>query len=428
MAATRARREKILMLGHSGEIGGASRSLVTVARELSQAGCTVHVLLPSGPICADLELLGATVERWTPPACYWLGASVYSSGVLKLSPGYLLALALLPLRILVATRMIKRLVRQYRITAIHVNSLVLFPVALPLAVIGRRLRIRVVWHIRELVGDRLMRPIQSLIIKVIDFASDVIVAITESVAEAFLTSDKVVVINNEVDEAWLVREPEPQCLDSQSLIVCTASPFLEGKGIPDFLRMARLVAQRHPDTRFVLYTNRPTSTGRFDRLVWRMLLRLSHTARWVSRGYWEVTECLLDRCINIVFGQEITPDTYSHHSVYVNADEMGVSWGRTVVEAMCAGLPVVTTGCCQEFVIEGQTGFLVPPGRPDLLAHRVEVLLEDADLRVSMGRAGRERAKRLFSSETYRQGILGAFGLATIPRCAEDKEMEIRAT
>lgn len=420
---------KVLLLSHSAGIGGASFSLVTVTRELCQAGCSVHVLSPDGPICRDLERLGATVTRWEPPACYWLGASVYSSGVLKLSPGYLIALLLLPFRLLVAVRLIQKLIQQFGITIIHVNSLVMFPLALPVRFICRKRQIKVVWHIRELVGDQLVAPVRTLIIKGIIAASDIIIAITSNEAAPFLFSEKVRVIHNAVDEAWFVETVETQRVPDRHPIVCMATGFLAGKGIPNFLKMAHLVAQQYPDAQFELYTTQPRLTGRLDRLAWKIFLRLSPTARWASSGLWNVTECLLDRRIKLIFGQKITPSSYSRCSIFVNPSEVGAPWGRVIIEAMCAGLPVVATGSSQEFVIDGETGFLVSPGRPDLLARRVGQLLQDPELRASMGDAGRKRAKQLFSPEIYRSKILGAFGLLKASECnTEDGTEGMSAT
>ncbi|MBU0516478.1 MAG: glycosyltransferase family 4 protein [Proteobacteria bacterium] len=66
---------------------------------------------------------------------------------------------------------------------------------------------------------------------------------------------------------------------------------------------------------------------------------------------------------------------------------------RTLLEAMAMGLPAVVTdvGGNPEVVRPGETGFLLPPRRPDLIADRVGRLLEDGDLRQRMGRAGRRR-------------------------------------
>jgi len=60
---------------------------------------------------------------------------------------------------------------------------------------------------------------------------------------------------------------------------------------------------------------------------------------------------------------------------------------------MAMGLPAVVTavGGNPEVVRSGETGFLLPPRRPDLIAERVGVLLADETLRRRMGQAGRRR-------------------------------------
>ena len=70
-----------------------------------------------------------------------------------------------------------------------------------------------------------------------------------------------------------------------------------------------------------------------------------------------------------------------------------------ILEAMAAGLPVVATrvGGNPEIVIDGQTGLLVEPGRPDLLAAALEQLLKDPRRAAALGAAGRRRAEEKFS-------------------------------
>ncbi|MCL6613777.1 MAG: glycosyltransferase family 4 protein [Firmicutes bacterium] len=69
------------------------------------------------------------------------------------------------------------------------------------------------------------------------------------------------------------------------------------------------------------------------------------------------------------------------------------------IEAMRAGLPVVATrvGGLQEMVVDGETGFLVPPAEPGALAEAIEKLLDDPPLRRRMGEAGRRRYLTLFN-------------------------------
>jgi glycosyltransferase involved in cell wall biosynthesis len=86
---------------------------------------------------------------------------------------------------------------------------------------------------------------------------------------------------------------------------------------------------------------------------------------------------------------------YSAADVFV-FPTVGDPYGHVVQEAMASGLPVITTtaaGDIADRVVEGETGFLVPPDDPVSLAHRMGLVAEDPDLRSRMGNAGRERIR-----------------------------------
>ena len=66
----------------------------------------------------------------------------------------------------------------------------------------------------------------------------------------------------------------------------------------------------------------------------------------------------------------------------------------SIVEAMLCGLPVVSTDIRgpREQVVDGRTGFLVPPFQVPPLAAALRQLADDAGLRARMGEAARARA------------------------------------
>jgi glycosyltransferase involved in cell wall biosynthesis len=72
-----------------------------------------------------------------------------------------------------------------------------------------------------------------------------------------------------------------------------------------------------------------------------------------------------------------------------------------ILEAMASARPVVSTCLAgiPELVVDGQTGMLVPPGDATALAHALEQLLRDPELRLRFGHAGRARIEQHFQIE-----------------------------
>ena len=79
-----------------------------------------------------------------------------------------------------------------------------------------------------------------------------------------------------------------------------------------------------------------------------------------------------------------------------------------LLEAMAHELPTVgtTVGGVPEVIVPNDTGLLVPPRDPIALANAIRPLLDSADLRERMGRAGRDRVVRHFhEAEMVRKTI-----------------------
>jgi glycosyltransferase involved in cell wall biosynthesis len=88
------------------------------------------------------------------------------------------------------------------------------------------------------------------------------------------------------------------------------------------------------------------------------------------------------------------------------------AFGIVQIEAMAAGLPVVNTALNSgvPFVsLHEQTGLTVPPENPDALAKAINRLLDDQNLRGSLGRAARLRARQEFSLETMTSRTLALY-------------------
>jgi glycosyltransferase involved in cell wall biosynthesis len=75
--------------------------------------------------------------------------------------------------------------------------------------------------------------------------------------------------------------------------------------------------------------------------------------------------------------------------------------GTSLLDAMACARPVVATrvGGIPEVVVDGETGFLVPPRDPEALAAAIVRLVRDRGLREKMGAAGLARVQSAFSAE-----------------------------
>jgi len=78
--------------------------------------------------------------------------------------------------------------------------------------------------------------------------------------------------------------------------------------------------------------------------------------------------------------------------------------GGTVLEALASGRPVIATtvGGLPDLVSEGETGLLVPPGRPPELAAAIARLLADPGMRSRLGRAGEREAAQFDAARVAR--------------------------
>jgi rhamnosyl/mannosyltransferase len=98
---------------------------------------------------------------------------------------------------------------------------------------------------------------------------------------------------------------------------------------------------------------------------------------------------------------ELLAACYHAAKVFVLASILrSEAFGIAQVEAMAAGLPVVNTQLDSgvPFVsIHERTGLTVPPGDPGALAEAVNRLLDNPDLKVSLGAAAALRAREEFS-------------------------------
>jgi glycosyltransferase involved in cell wall biosynthesis len=113
-----------------------------------------------------------------------------------------------------------------------------------------------------------------------------------------------------------------------------------------------------------------------------------------------------------------TPETAGNKFQYlVNADAFvftprepeGHPW--VIVEAMSCGLPVISTdqGAITESVIDRENGFIVPTSSPQHIAEKLWLLMNDTELRKTMGKQSRLMYELNFTEDKMVENLVKAF-------------------
>ncbi len=86
-------------------------------------------------------------------------------------------------------------------------------------------------------------------------------------------------------------------------------------------------------------------------------------------------------------------------------------FGRVIVEAMAARLPIVATaaGAVPEILEDGRTGLLVPPGDAERLALALQRLMREPDLRQRLAAAARREVEARFTVQRYVAGVQAVY-------------------
>jgi len=198
-------------------------------------------------------------------------------------------------------------------------------------------------------------------------------AIRRRVVDLGMSPSRVVCMPNVVDVAEFDRLaarpfPQPDRLPPGRLVVYVARLDPE-KDVATFLRAAHQVTARVPDARFVV-----AGEGRERPSLEQLHRDLRLGDRLVLLG--EVAD---------------VPALLARASVGVLCPSANEGLSNSILEYMCARLPVVATDCGgnAELVRQGVTGHVVPAGDAAALADRLARLLEDPETAQAQGRAGR---------------------------------------
>ncbi|MGQ9720653.1 MAG: glycosyltransferase family 4 protein [Candidatus Jordarchaeum sp.] len=360
--------KKVFLVSHNSNLSGAPVSLLQLARILPDFGFYPLFILPkSGPI---QEMIKSSEVNFI---------------------------------ILKRPRVVSfiKMILKEKPLLVHINSVVnTWPV-----LISRMFKKPVVWHVREYLGRK------KYYARLIHFLANRVILISKEQFKLFSGMKKAVFIPNGVDiKIYEDKSPSKLFMNYESnvfikekklsshsdfsekgrkrTVICFIGSIEPRKGLMVLVRAAELLKEMKDIYFFIVGDAKGKYLG-YKAEVLRYIEKKNLYNMFYFLGYRSDIPGIL-----------AASDILCHPA-------LTEVFGRVVIEAMAAGLPVVATkvGEMREIVEDGKTGLLVPPEDHVALAMALKSLIVDKKSRTSMGIAGRERVKRKYNIKLHAKRV-----------------------
>ncbi len=374
---------RVLLVQHSASRDGSTFSGLLLADGLRDAGWALRVVFGhSGPMEAVYAERGHATS--VVPHKNWLRRAHPARFMNDVITEYRRASAF------------DRCIAQVRPDVVYVNSVV----SLAAVVAARRAGVPVVWHLRELfadVGGEMHAPgwAKPLVRRLIARLPDRLVAPSRAIAENLLSAaaDRVTIVPNAAGRRFF-EEERTRDEARRNLQLPADGPIL---GVPGTLRpvkghmfffdaVAPLV-DRYPALTLAITGHGAAS---YEQALQARVQELGLAGRTRFLGSIADMPAFYRACDVVCVPSRAEP------------------FGRTVIEAMAVGTPVVATavGGIREIVRPEENGLLVPYGDHAALASALDRLLGDADLRARLVETARWDAREWFHERVYQNRLI----------------------
>ena len=224
--------------------------------------------------------------------------------------------------------------------------------------------------------------------------------------EGILPRARVGTLFNSIDQIFFSKFEHIPPRHSTILNVLFIGHLSYAKGYCDLLKVIPELARQHNVRfQFMGVLNRIERNVFFNQATGE---RLQHEdPETCFREYIETTG--LSQRVQLLGGQVHGDDkirVFQQADIFVlPSDSEGFS--TAILEAMAAQLPVVVTkvGAVPEIIEEGENGYVILPGDLDALRDRLERLITNQELRLTMGKNNREKCRCEFLSDTMAKNL-----------------------
>ena len=232
------------------------------------------------------------------------------------------------------------------------------------------------------------------------------IAIRDRLVSEGIPRPKITIVSEGVDVERIVRMPAANVhaefyLPTHAPIVGNVGALVPHKGHHHLIDAAALVVREVPDARFVI-----VGDGELREALERQI-REKHLERHVFLAGFRADVLELTKGFDVFVVSSVTE---------------GMS--AALIDAMAASKPAVAAdaGAIAEVLVDGETGYLVPPRDHAAMAARIVALLKDSALRTWMGKAGLARVRAKFTVERMVEEIAAVYARLAGTRRATDTE------
>lgn len=317
--------------------GGGEKHTLDIVTALFPKGYQVHLLSSCGVLLQEFR------RRKIPAVRMWFGVEPVTAGAL-----FLFIFTAIPIAVLLGIMLVLYRLRGIRILyCLSLTEKVLVPW------FARMLGMRVIFMEHRLI-DRWLTHSPLRFLYALQSRASTVVAVSQALAKQLgsigVPASRIEVISPGVD-VRLFPWPRQRGVNHGAFIVGTVAGLEPGKGVAHLLHALSQARTHIPTLRALVVGSGPER----QQLQWlSQQLGLKEQVQWV--GF-----------------QRDAYRWYNHFDVFVLPSIKPESFGIVVIEAMAAGVPVIATklGAVPEIIMNGVTGYLVPPGDAHTLSEKL---------------------------------------------------------
>ena len=310
-------------------------------------------------------------------------------------------------RIPQAVSIIQKIIQDEQIDVIFTNAGV-SPIGAFAAVLEGKPHI---WFIRELYKNKATNlsfpPGLNILSRIINETSTTVISVSKEVNESLSICGEAIhkVVPSGIDSQLLCDIS--QSYNSSRFVALGATS--KEKGLEDILMMSKILNEEGIQHCIDIY-------GDFDSIlykkkIYKMLndMQVGHSVR--LNNHTDIVTCMSD-------------------SLAVICASHAESFGRSLVEGMFSGLPVISTSCGgpNEIIIDGETGFLTEVGDFRKMAQKAKTLLLSENTARKMGEKGKKRALKYYDIEISTKKVVNIINESIVKQKESYKCRELLST